>query len=351
MELSTIILIILIILIFGYLYFFRYRDKKENFENNLVPKVIYLCYKTKDVPPSVIDSWKSLNPDYEIKLYDNKDCEKFLLDNYGQKYVDIYNYIKDGPIKGCFFRICVLNKNGGVYSDVDVEPLVPIKDFIEEGVTFATCNSIIMTLFNPHFIYTIPHHPLLKRCVELYEEKYDNNDKFEYWPWGSPIIMTKAYNELVGNIRYDDYIDIDSMGNKYQIIKEINPKPEEYIAHNIYCEYKGKKILNNRSLDYDPDNHKFKKENKSVIPLDIYQTWTTKELSPKMKECVETLKRENPEFTHHLYDDDDCYKFIKDNFDKEVADSYDNIIPGAFKADLWRYCILYKKGGIYLDIK
>ena len=25
--------------------------------------------------------------------------------------------------------------------------------------------------------------------------------------------------------------------------------------------------------------------------------------------------------------------------------------PVAFKADLWRYCILYKKGGVYLDIK
>jgi len=27
------------------------------------------------------------------------------------------------------------------------------------------------------------------------------------------------------------------------------------------------------------------------------------------------------------------------------------LVPGAYKADLWRYCILYKKGGIYLDIK
>jgi mannosyltransferase OCH1-like enzyme len=26
-------------------------------------------------------------------------------------------------------------------------------------------------------------------------------------------------------------------------------------------------------------------------------------------------------------------------------------VPGAYKADLWRYCILYKKGGVYIDIK
>ena len=89
----------------------------------------------------------------------------------------------------------------------------------------------------------------------------------------------------------------------------------------------------------------------SEIPLDIYQTWKTKDLPPKMRECVENLKKKNPEFRHHLYDDEDCYKFIQKNFEPEVAAAYDSLIPGAYKADLWRYCILYKHGGIYLDIK
>ena len=88
-----------------------------------------------------------------------------------------------------------------------------------------------------------------------------------------------------------------------------------------------------------------------VIPLDIYQTWHTKDLPPKMRECVETLKKQNPEFTHHLYDEAECYQFIKDNFDPKVAEAYDALIPKAYKADLWRYCVLYKRGGIYLDIK
>jgi len=87
------------------------------------------------------------------------------------------------------------------------------------------------------------------------------------------------------------------------------------------------------------------------VPTVIYQTWHTKNLPPKMKECVENLKRENPEFDHYLYDDEECRQFIIENFDESVVDAYDRLIPGAYKADLWRYCILYKKGGIYLDIK
>jgi len=88
-----------------------------------------------------------------------------------------------------------------------------------------------------------------------------------------------------------------------------------------------------------------------IIPLHIYQTWHTKKLPPKMKECVEKLKKDNPEFEHHLYDIEDCRKFIGKHFDKEVLNAYDKLKPFAYKADLWRYCVLYKKGGIYLDIK
>ena len=82
---------------------------------------------------------------------------------------------------------------------------------------------------------------------------------------------------------------------------------------------------------------------KSIIPLHIYQTWYTKNLPPKMAECVESLKQDNPEFEHHLYDDLDCRNFIKNNFSEEILQTYDSLIPGAYRADLWRYCILYKK--------
>lgn len=88
-----------------------------------------------------------------------------------------------------------------------------------------------------------------------------------------------------------------------------------------------------------------------VIPLNIFQTWNTLDLPQKMKENIELLKRQNPEFTHYLYDDEMCREFIKNNFDEDVVYSFDKLIPGAYKADLWRYCVIYIKGGIYLDIK
>lgn len=88
-----------------------------------------------------------------------------------------------------------------------------------------------------------------------------------------------------------------------------------------------------------------------VIPANIFQTWHTKDLPPLMKNAVQLIKHNNPKFNYELYDDNDCREFIKNNFNAYILFAYDNLIPGAYKADLWRYCVLYIKGGIYLDIK
>jgi mannosyltransferase OCH1-like enzyme len=91
--------------------------------------------------------------------------------------------------------------------------------------------------------------------------------------------------------------------------------------------------------------------NLPTIPLNIFQTWHSKVMPPHMNACVESLKRDNPEFKHHLFDDNDCREFIRDKFPPEVLHAYNSLYPGAYKADLWRYCVLYIHGGIYLDIK
>lgn len=89
----------------------------------------------------------------------------------------------------------------------------------------------------------------------------------------------------------------------------------------------------------------------SIIPKQVYMCWYTLDLPKKMLENYNYMKQLNPELTFNLYDDEMCRDFIKNNFDEDILNAFDKLIPGAYKADLWRYCVLYKLGGIYLDIK
>ena len=89
----------------------------------------------------------------------------------------------------------------------------------------------------------------------------------------------------------------------------------------------------------------------SVIPLNLYLTWSIKKLPPKMQENVDRMRKVNPEFNIQIFDCDERREFIKNNFPEDILIAYDTLKPGAYKADLWRLCVLYINGGIYIDIK
>ena len=92
--------------------------------------------------------------------------------------------------------------------------------------------------------------------------------------------------------------------------------------------------------------------NITPIPYIIYKTGPYKknELPEEINNIFEKTISDNPKYTIKYFDDEESRNFIKNNFDNSVLNAYDRIIPGAYKADLFRYCILYIKGGVYSDL-
>jgi len=84
------------------------------------------------------------------------------------------------------------------------------------------------------------------------------------------------------------------------------------------------------------------------IPKIIFQTWKTKKLPEKFKEWSDTWKNMNPNFEYRFYTDKDCYKFIYTNY-PEYLDLYESLIT-IEKIDVFRYLVLHKYGGIYVDM-
>jgi mannosyltransferase OCH1-like enzyme len=87
------------------------------------------------------------------------------------------------------------------------------------------------------------------------------------------------------------------------------------------------------------------------IPTNVFLTFITKDLFPKMEQTLQENIVNNPEFNFYVYDDDMCRQFISDNFGQNIVDVFKGLKPGAYKADLFRYCILYIHGGVYMDVK
>jgi len=218
------------------------------------PKVIYFCNKTLDKMEVHAANWKCLNPDYEIKLFDNPMCEQFLLETFGPLHRDIFLFLEDGPIKADFWRVCVLYTYGGVYSDIDNQPFVPIDEFLEPSADFLTCSSYwdaMRFVFNPNFIIANKGCSILKAAIDWYITKYTRKDTYKYWDYS----IMRCFTDTLHLTRYAKEDGIYMAGRmKVQILKECRGR-NHYDAHNLY---KGRRIFNNRYESWDCHTHAFR---------------------------------------------------------------------------------------------
>ena len=91
-------------------------------------------------------------------------------------------------------------------------------------------------------------------------------------------------------------------------------------------------------------------EGQRLIPKIVHQTWKeniTKDLYPKKSIFQSSWKQ--TDWEHRFYNDGDVVQFLKLHFPSQVLEAYNTLIPGAFKADLFRYCVLFIYGGVYAD--
>ena len=89
------------------------------------------------------------------------------------------------------------------------------------------------------------------------------------------------------------------------------------------------------------------------IPRILHQTSSSRELPTEVAENIKNLQSTNAEWKYEFYDDQDILNFIRKNYDARIQKAYDRINPryGAVRADFFRYLLIYRTGGIYLDIK
>lgn len=87
-----------------------------------------------------------------------------------------------------------------------------------------------------------------------------------------------------------------------------------------------------------------------AIPATIFQTFKSADVPERLHAAAMSWVERNPGFAYRFFDDEDARAFVARHFDERALAAYDRTPPGAFRADFWRYCVLFVEGGIYIDI-
>ena len=85
------------------------------------------------------------------------------------------------------------------------------------------------------------------------------------------------------------------------------------------------------------------------IPKTIVSTYFNKDKIPK--KVYDNIKKYAPNYNFLIFDDNEIINFLQNYYPKKVVETFYSLSQGPHKADLFRYCYLYKFGGVYIDIK
>ena len=103
----------------------------------------------------------------------------------------------------------------------------------------------------------------------------------------------------------------------------------------------------------DPDDVLAPREMGGAIPRFIHQTHRVERLPEDLSAIVTRVRETNPGWEHRFYDDARMTEYVTRHFGAQVADYLARIDDHylAAKVDLFRYLVVYREGGVYLDVK
>ena len=365
---------ILIILILLVIYIICNCSKSyfNNINSTIIPKVIYKIYLddksnldklSNSELTKAHNSWKKKNPGYKIKYYSLNDCIKYLHSNFNNDYIEAFNSLKPYAYKCDFMRCILLYKEGGWYSDW--------KQVCLKYKLLDTFRDKSIVLFKDR----------------VNNEKEYISNSFMGFKKGN-YFLKEVINTIINNIKYKKYyldsLSISGPGLLYNVYNKYIHKESIEFSGKFYndIDINGEKVidsggtfwLNNECIIKhkchtcgfnqnwnNGNNYNQLYNNKNVysnfniteyIPKIIYKTgpYEYEKLPYEILELFRDIKNDNLNYQLIYYSDKECYNFIKEHFDNEVIWAYDTLIPSAYKADLFRYCLLYIKGGIYSDL-
>ena len=84
------------------------------------------------------------------------------------------------------------------------------------------------------------------------------------------------------------------------------------------------------------------------IPAIIHQTHESRWVTPAMAQAMKRIQAHAPSCEYRFYDNKERRDFIAKHYATALK-AYDALVPGAYRADLFRAIVVYTLGGVYFD--
>lgn len=191
----------------------------------MIPKIVHYCWfggnPLNEEAKTYIESWKKYLPGWQIKEW-NEDN----FDIHVNPYVEEAYQLKKWAFVSDYARLAILEKEGGIYLDTDVELIRPIDDLLARGAFMGieSCTSR-RVLVNPGLLMAAePDNPVI-RDIRL---TYENDHFFKERGDASNYTIVKRTSKVLQE-KYHL-----TASNMVQVLEDITIYPKEYFCPMNY---------------------------------------------------------------------------------------------------------------------
>jgi mannosyltransferase OCH1-like enzyme len=268
-----------------------------------------------------------------------------------------------GAYKSDIFRLCVLYIYGGIWTDISSLCEVSLDKIINnENLIIVKDTDDVQTRYGniyQAFIISEPKNIIINYILQftinrvIHHEEFNNNyPQVINQTLGvtGPTIFAMGFNSFI-NRPVDIPINDNEIFFNDMNIKLLKHNPGEI---TLNCN----KIITTKRHDWTSgrttqhysilfnQGYIFKKKIidvfNSIESLNVYQIWIQDQyVSNNMYNSIQTIFEHNPNINYTLLTNEKIITLLA---------AYNSIKPYAYKSDLIRLYILYKNGGVYIDI-
>lgn len=250
----------------------------------MIPKIIHQTWRAVELPKvfeKIYEANKKLNSDCEFRLWRHSPSPDADIDDFLKKeYPDIYEYFckaQFGVQKADIARIAILYHYGGVYYDLDILGLKPLRtliDFDSDNTAYMALEPAEQTkkIFGSDnvlcnaFIAAPAKHPLFKKALEEVKalvNRHGDNAYKVFNAFGADLIAKSIQSlkvegssasikfinrNLVYPINDPKFTDLPTSAAEAEMIKKGNYGDAYLVHYWIHSDFESKELL--EKFDY-----------------------------------------------------------------------------------------------------
>jgi len=162
-----------------------YINKNPGTVSKPIPKIIHQIWIGKPMPKAYREwckSWQKLNPGWEYRFWNEKEIDKFGLENRAS-----YDASPNYGVKSDIVRYELLSRFGGIYADTDFECLQDFSLLLGMCELFAGNMYGKSPAINNGLIGAVPGHPVLRTMIDALHEPFKGHDGMEVLAYSGPV--------------------------------------------------------------------------------------------------------------------------------------------------------------------